>query len=78
MHRGETADITIISYKPLSGLNFARNTEQHGSYMPSTPLGSIDSISIPASLNTAAFSMSHEYSQVLHSISLASTCTLLL
>ena len=29
---------TIISYKPLSDLNFARYTEQYGSYMPSSPL----------------------------------------
>ena len=34
-----TAVVTIISYKPLSGLNFARYTEQYGSYMPSSPLG---------------------------------------
>ena len=35
----QTAVITIISYKPLSGLNFARYTGQYGSYMPSSPLG---------------------------------------
>ena len=35
----QTAVVTIISYKPLSGLNFARYTEQYGSYMPSSPLG---------------------------------------
>ena len=29
----------VVSYKPLSGLNFARYTEQYGSYMPSSPLG---------------------------------------
>ena len=35
----QTAFVTIISYKPLSGLNFARYTGQYGSYMPSSPLG---------------------------------------
>ena len=35
----QTAVVTIIRYKPLSGLNFARYTEQYGSYMPSSPLG---------------------------------------
>ena len=35
----QTAVVTIISYKPLSGLNFARYTDQYGSYMPSSPLG---------------------------------------
>ena len=35
----QTAVVTIISYKPLPGLNFARYTEQYGSYMPSSPLG---------------------------------------
>ena len=40
MHRAvQTAVVTIISYKPLSGLNVARYTEQYGSYMPSSPLG---------------------------------------
>ena len=33
------AAITIISYKPLSGLNFAVYTGQYWSYMPSPPLG---------------------------------------
>ena len=37
----QTAVVTVVSYKPLSGLNFARCTEQYGSYMPSSPLGSI-------------------------------------
>ena len=37
----QTAVVTIISYNPLSGLNFARCTGQYGSYMPSSPLGSI-------------------------------------
>ena len=37
----QTAVVTIISYKPLSGLNFVRYTEQYDSYMPSSPLGSI-------------------------------------
>ena len=35
----QTAVVTIISYKPLSGLNFARYTGQYGSYMPSSPFG---------------------------------------
>ena len=35
----QTAVVTIISYKPLSGLNFARYTGQYGSYVPSSPLG---------------------------------------
>ena len=35
----QTAVVTIISYKPLSGLNYARYTEQYGSCMPSSPLG---------------------------------------
>ena len=35
----QTAVVTMISYKPLSGLNFARYTGQYGSYMPSSPLG---------------------------------------
>ena len=35
----QTAVVTIISYKPLSGLNFARYTGHYGSYMPSSPLG---------------------------------------
>ena len=35
----QTAAVTIISYKPLSGLNCARYTGQYGSYMPSSPLG---------------------------------------
>ena len=40
MHRVvQTAAITIISYKPLSYLNFARYTQRYGSYMPSSPLG---------------------------------------
>ena len=33
------AVVTINSYKPLSGLNFARYAEQYGSYMPSSSLG---------------------------------------
>ena len=33
----QTADVTIISYKPMSDLNFARYTQQYGSYMPSSP-----------------------------------------
>ena len=37
----ETADVTIISYIPLSGLNFAVYTGQYCSYMPSSPLESI-------------------------------------
>ena len=37
----QTAAVTIISYKPLSDLNFARYTGHYGSYMPSPPLGSI-------------------------------------
>ena len=37
----QTAVATIISYKTLSGLNFARCIGQYGSYMPSSPLGSI-------------------------------------
>ena len=41
----QTAAVTIISYKPLSDLNFARYTGQYGSCMPSSPLGSISSIS---------------------------------
>ena len=39
----QTAVVTIISYKSLSDLNFARYTEQYGSYMPSSPLGSTSS-----------------------------------
>ena len=35
----QTAVVTIISYKPLSDLNFARYTGQYGSYMPSSPSG---------------------------------------
>ena len=35
----QTAIVTIISYKPLSGLNLTRYTGQYGSYMPSSPLG---------------------------------------
>ena len=35
----QTAVVTIISYKPLSGLNSARYTRHYGSYMPSSPLG---------------------------------------
>ena len=45
----QTAVVTIISYKPLSGLNFARYTGQHGSYMPSSPLGVYKPLSV---LNT--------------------------
>ena len=37
----QTAAVTIISYKPLSDLNFARDTIMYGSYMPSPPLGSM-------------------------------------
>ena len=41
----QTAAVTIISYKPLSHLNFARYTEQYyGSYMPSSPFGSIQAL----------------------------------
>ena len=37
-----TAVVTIISYKPLSGLNFVKvYIDYYGSYMPSSPLGSI-------------------------------------
>ena len=35
----QTAAVTIISYKPLSDLNFARYTIMYGSYMPSPPFG---------------------------------------
>ena len=35
----QTAAVTIISYKPLSDLNFARYLQHYGSYMPSSPLG---------------------------------------
>ena len=35
------AAITIISYKPLSDLNFARYTGHYSSCMLSSPLGSI-------------------------------------
>ena len=39
VHYGvQTADVTIISYKPLSGLNFARYTGHYCSCMPSSPL----------------------------------------
>ena len=37
----QTAAVTIISYKPLSDLNFARYTQHYGSCMPSSPLGFI-------------------------------------
>ena len=37
----QTANVTIISYKPLPDLNFARYTQHYGSYMPSSPLESI-------------------------------------
>ena len=37
----QTAAVTIISYIPLSDLNFAVCTGQYWSYMPSPPLGSI-------------------------------------
>ena len=37
----QTAAVTIIGYKPLADLNFARYTQHYGSYMPSRPLGSI-------------------------------------
>ena len=37
----QTAVVTIISYKPLSGLSFARYTGQYGSYMPSSPVVSV-------------------------------------
>ena len=37
----QTAAVTIISYKPLSDLNFVTYTQHYGSYMPSPPLGSI-------------------------------------
>ena len=43
MHNGGlTADVAIISYKPLSGLNFAgiHCNRTDWSYMPSSPLGS--------------------------------------
>ena len=42
----QTAVVTIISYKPLSGLNFARYTGQYGSYMPSSPLGVYKPLSV--------------------------------
>ena len=35
----QTAAVSIISYKPLSDLNFARYIQHYGSYMPSSPLG---------------------------------------
>ena len=35
MHNAvQTAVVTLISHKPLFGLNFARYTEQYGSHMP--------------------------------------------
>ena len=37
----QIAAVTIISYKPLSDLNFAMYTGQCGSCMPSSTLGSI-------------------------------------
>ena len=37
----QTAAVSIISYKPLSDLNFARDTIMYGSFMPSPSLGSI-------------------------------------
>ena len=43
----QTAVVTIISYKPLSGLNFARYTGQYGRYMPSSPLGVYKPLPIP-------------------------------
>ena len=42
----QTAIVTIISYKTLSGLNFARYTGHYGSYMPSSPLGVYKPLSI--------------------------------
>ena len=50
----QIAVVTIISYKPLSGL---RCTRQYGSYMPSSPLGSISSwlIWFPSSSPTTLF-----------------------
>jgi hypothetical protein len=30
----QTAAVTVISYKPLSDLNFARYTGYYGSYLP--------------------------------------------
>ena len=38
MHSTVPAAVAIISYKLL---NFARYTDHYGSYMPSSPLGSI-------------------------------------
>ena len=42
----QTAAVTIISYKPLSNLNFARYTQHYGSYMPSSPLGSYKPLTV--------------------------------
>ena len=39
----QAAVVTIISYKITVWFEFARYTEQYGSYMPSSPLGSISS-----------------------------------
>ena len=38
-YESQTAAVTIISYKPLSDLNFAMYTGHYGSYMPSPHFG---------------------------------------
>ena len=54
----QTATVTIISYKPLSGLNFARYTILIGSYMPSPPLGSISPwLYKPLALQSSSFTV---------------------
>ena len=55
----QRAVVTTISYKPLSGLNFAGYSEQYGSYMPSSPLRFI---SKPLAVHTIAIqSMTAHY-----------------
>ena len=52
----QIADVTIISYKPQSDLNFARYTQHYGSYMPSSPLEFISPLIILYNYDNALWS----------------------
>ena len=65
----QIAVVTINSYKPLSGLNFARYTQLYGSYMSSSPLGSISPWSY-SSIISICISISYAHTALIITVTL--------
>ena len=69
----QTVNVTIISYKPLSDLNFARYTQHYGSCMPSSPLESISPCFYITPINKRYVLNSEPHSVTTNTYSLASS-----